>query len=156
VNLQKLNDWLLLLANVGVVIGLVALVAELRHQSQVAQVAAYQTRIAEIQDMFLELAVSETLAGVLVKYDSAGPDALTAEEHTRVRAWYHVILRQMQGQYYQYQKGFLDRAVVDRTLAVIAGGLYDSWEALGLTSNIENDAWRAEIEAKIKGDSRER
>lgn len=69
-NLDKLNDWLTLVANVGVVIGLVALVLELRHSSQVAEVAAYQTRIAEIQDMNLELALSSDLAVVLQKYNS--------------------------------------------------------------------------------------
>ena len=64
-NLEKLNDWLTLLANVGVVIGLIALVLELRHSSQLAEVAAYQTRISEIQEINLELALSNDLASFL-------------------------------------------------------------------------------------------
>ena len=54
-NQSKINGWLTLVANVGVVIGLFALLAELRHSSQVAEVAAYQTRISEIQEINLEL-----------------------------------------------------------------------------------------------------
>ncbi len=155
-NLQKLNDWLMLLANVGVVVGLVALVMELRHSSQLAQVAAYQTRVDAIQELMLELAVSDDLAVVLAKYEAEGVGALSHDEHMRVRAWYHAVLRQMQGQYYQYQRGFLDRAVVDRTLEVIRGGIYESWEDFGLTANIEIHEWRAEIEAVMAGDAGER
>ena len=76
-------------------------------------------------------------------------NALTPEEVLRVRAWYHVILRQMQGQYYQYQNGFLERAAIDRMLLDIAGGFYQSWESLGLLNAIEIDEWREEIQIAL-------
>lgn len=145
-DLDKTNRWLTLIANIGVVIGLFALIFELRHSSQVAEVAAYQTRIAEIQGMNLELALSSELSIVLEKYESKGIDALTPEERRRVGAWYQVILRQMQGQYYQYQNGFLERAVIDRTLLDISNGIYQSWEQLGLLTSIEIEEWHDEIE----------
>lgn len=145
-DLDKTNRWLTLIANIGVVIGLFALIFELRHSSQVAEVAAYQTRIAEIQGMSLELALSSELSIVLEKYESKGIDALTPEERRRVGAWYQVILRQMQGQYYQYQNGFLERAVIDRTLLDISNGIYQSWEQLGLLTSIEIEEWHDEIE----------
>ena len=148
-NLDKLNDWLTLLANVGVVVGLIALVLELRHSSQVAEVAAYQNRVAEIQEMNLELALSDDLADLLEKFDSKGVAALSPQERRRVRAWYQVILRQMQGQYYQYQQGFLDRTVVNTTLRDIAGGVYENWKLLGLLPAIEIVEWREEIESAM-------
>lgn len=46
-------------------------------------------------------------------------------------------MRGMQGQYYQYQNGFLDRASVDLTLHDIADGIYQNWEQFGLLDNIE-------------------
>ena len=51
-------------------------------------------------------------------------------------------MRGMQGQYYQYQNGFLDRAVVDLTLTDIADGIYEKWEQYGLLDNIESQEWR--------------
>lgn len=154
-NLDKTNRWLTLIANIGVVIGLFALIFELRHSSQVAEVAAYQTRIAEIQGMNLELALSSELSVVLEKYESKGISALTPEERRRVGAWYQVILRQMQGQYYQYQNGFLERAVIDRTLSDISNGIYQSWEQLGLLASIEIEEWHDEINNIIASKSNE-
>ena len=148
-NLEKLNDWLTLLANVGVVVGLVAVLLELRHSSQVAEVAAYQTRMAEIQEINLELALSDDLASILVKFDEEGVAGLSAEERLRTRAWYQHILRQMQGQYYQYQNGFLERSVIDTTLDDIANGIYQNWEHLGLLGAIEIPEWRDEIEKAL-------
>lgn len=145
-NQDKINRWLTLAANVGVVIGLFALLFELRHSSKVTEVAAYQTRIAEIQGIGLELALSNDLASLLEKYKTEGVASLTPQQFSRVRAWYVVILRQMQGQYYQYQHGFLERAVIDRTLQDISNGIYRSWEDLGLIQSIEIDEWRAEME----------
>lgn len=52
----------------------------------------------------------------------------------------------MQGQYYQYQNGFLERAVIDRTLMDISSGIYQSWEQLGLIDEIEISEWREEID----------
>ena len=155
-NQNKINGWLTLAANVGVVIGIFALLAELRHSSQVAEVAAYQTRISEIQEINLELALSSDLTSLLVKYETEGVGSLTPQEYSRVRSWYAVILRQMQGQYYQYQNGFLERAVIDRTLQDISNGIYQSWGHLDLLKSIEIDEWRAEIDHVIskKGDER--
>lgn len=147
--LDKLNHWLTLLANFGVVCGLIALVLELRHSSQLAQVEAYQTRISEIQNMSLELALSNDLANILATYDDKGAEALTTPQLMRVKAWYHVILRQMQGQYYQYQQGFLDRAAIDHALEAIANGLHRHWKQLGLLNAIESAQWREEIKRAL-------
>ena len=155
-NQNKINGWLTLAANVGVVIGIFALLAELRHSSQVAEVAAYQTRISEIQEINLELALSSDLASLLVKYKTEGVGSLTPQEYSRVRSWYAVILRQMQGQYYQYQNGFLERAVIDRTLQDISNGIYQSWGHLDLLKSIEIDEWRAEIDHVISKKDDER
>ncbi len=147
---SKINEWLSLIANVGVVIGIFALIAELNHATGVAEVEAYQTRTRDIQELQLQLALSESLANALEKNKAQGADKLTPEEFARVRAWYGAILRGMQGQYYQYQHGFLDRESVDRTLDDIANGIFENWKIYGLLDNIEIKEWRTEIEQKIK------
>ena len=145
-NSDRLNRWLTLVANFGVVVGLFLLIAEVNHASKLAEVDAYQTRIRDIQELNLHLALSDSLADILSKADNEGVEALTPSEFNRARAWYSAIMRGMQGQYYQYQNGFLDRASVDRTLHDIANGIYQNWEQFGLLGNIEIQEWRAEID----------
>jgi len=59
-NLDKLSKWLVLVANIGVVIGIFALIAELNHSSRLAEVSAYQNRMTEIQEAFVQLALQMT------------------------------------------------------------------------------------------------
>lgn len=146
---EKLNSWLTLIANVGVVIGIFLLIAEVNHATRLAEVEAYQTRIRDIQELNIELALSDSLAGILGKANSEGAEALTPSEFYRAQAYYSAIMRGMQGQYYQYQNGFLDRESVDRTLDDIADGIYDNWEQLDLLDNLEIAEWRAEIEVAL-------
>lgn len=146
---DRLNRWLTLIANFGVVIGLFLLIAEVNHASKLAEVDAYQTRIRDIQELNLQLAISDSLADILSKADSEGVESLSPSEFSRARAWYSTIMRGMQGQYYQYQNGFLDRASVDRTLHDITDGIYGNWERFGLLDNIEIQEWRAEIDQAL-------
>jgi len=146
---SKTNEWLSLIANIGVVIGIFVLVAEVNHASKLAEVGAYQTRMKDIQELNLQLALSETLADILNKSDADGVAALTPGEFSRAQSWYATILRGMQGQYYQYQQGFLERESIDRTLDDIAGGIYEKWEKFGLLKRIEIPEWRAEIQRKM-------
>ena len=60
-------------------------------------------------------------------------------------------MRGMQGQYYQYQNGFLDRASVDRTLDDIVDRIYENWERYDLLDSIEIQEWRAEIDQALAG-----
>jgi hypothetical protein len=138
-----------LIANFGVVIGLFLLIAEVNHASKLAEVDAYQTRIRDIQELNLQLALSDSLADILSKSTSEGVETLSPSEFNRARAWYSAIMRGMQGQYYQYQNGFLDRASVDRTLHDIVNGIYQNWEQFGVLDNIEIQEWRAEIDQAL-------
>ena len=61
-NLDNLNKWLTLGANLGVLVGIFALVIELQHSSRLAQVNAYQTRNSEIVNASVELALSQELS----------------------------------------------------------------------------------------------
>ena len=146
---DKLNRWLSLIANIGVVVGIFFLIAEVNHASRLAEVEAYQTRIRDIQDLNIQLALSDSLADILSQANSEGVESLTRSEFRRARAWYAAMMRGMQGQYYQYQNGFLDRASVDRTLHDIVDGIYENWERYDLLDRIEIQEWRAEIDQAL-------
>ena len=148
---KKINNWLSLIANFAVVIGIFALVAEINHASKLSEVAAYQSRMRDIQELNLQEALSETLSDILVKLDNEGIESLTPAEFRRARAWYSTILRGMQGQYYQYQQGFLDRESIDQTLDDIVGLFYQKWVEFNLLGKIEIKEWRAEIKNRMIG-----
>lgn len=150
---ENINRWLSLIANIGVVVGIFLLIAEVNHASRLAEVEAYQTWIRDIQELNIQIALSDSLADILSKVSSEGVESLTPKEFLRARAWYGAIMRGMQGQYYQYQNGFLERESVDRTLIDIADGIYEKWDQFDLLGNIEIEEWRAEIDQALGADS---
>ena len=144
-NLDRLNSWLALLANLGVVAGLIALVAELNYSSRLAETEAYQYRINEMQQANIEIAISSDLSQLIEKFESEGVGSLSPSELRRVRAWETGVQLRMQGQYFQYQQGFLDKEIVDRTINSVANSRFELWEDLGLDDNFQNPQWYAEV-----------
>ena len=139
------DTWLQLLGMLGVLGGLVALVIELNQSQKLSQANAYQIRISEIQEAQRELALSEDLAAILHRFDSEGVDSLKPDEKSKVVAWNLAIQWRMQGQFYQYEQGFLEEAALQRTLDDLANGIYERWEELGLTDRIQPVDWKNTI-----------
>ena len=139
------DTWLQLLGMLGVLGGLIALVIELNQSQKLSQANAYQIRISEIQEAQRELALSEDLAEILQKFNSEGVESLTAGEKSRVVAWHSATQWRMQGQFYQYEQGFLEEAALQRTLDDLANGIYERWEELGLTDRIQPVDWKNTI-----------
>jgi len=139
------DTWLQLLGMLGVLGGLIALVIELNQSQKLSQANAYQIRISEIQEAQRELALSEDLAEILQKFNSEGVESLTAGEKSRVVAWHSATQWRMQGQFYQYEQGFLEEAALQRTLDDLANGIYERWEELGLTDRIQPVDWKNKI-----------
>ena len=133
-NMKKvsLDVWIQLTGMLGVLGGLVALVIELNQSQRLSQASAYQARNSEIQEAQRELALSEDFAEILQKFNSQGVDSLTLGERSRVVAWHSAMQWRMQGQFYQYQQGFLEEAALEQTLNDLASGIYQKWEELDL------------------------
>ena len=144
------DAWVQLLGMLGVLGGLVALVTELNQSQRLSQASAYQTRITEIQEAQRELALSEDLAEILQKFNSEGVASLSTSERSRVTAWHSAIQWRMQGQFYQYEQGFLEEAALQRTLDDLANGIYERWQELGLIDSIQPTAWKATIYDRLK------
>ena len=58
---DRLNRWLTLAANVGVLAGLIFLVVEIRHTNDLARADAYRSRGTEIQEAYQELEKTRSL-----------------------------------------------------------------------------------------------
>ena len=148
----SLDVWIQLIGMLGVLGGLVALVIELNQSQRLSQASAYQARNSEIQEAQRELALSEDFAEILQKFDSQGVDSLTLGERSRVVAWHSAMQWRMQGQFYQYQQGFLEEAALEQTLNDLASGIYQKWEELDLTERIQPFEWKQRIRDRLGHD----
>ena len=107
---DRLNRWLSLAANIGVLIGLIFLIVEVRHAISLSESQAYRNRGTEIQEAYLELALSADLASIMAKTKDEGVSSLNSAEFIRLAAWFQAVLLRMQNQFNDYQLGYLDEA----------------------------------------------
>jgi hypothetical protein len=103
--MSKLNQWLTLVANVSVVIGIVFLAVEMRQNTQAIQ-AQTRDAITEKQMEYISwLATSPELAAGLEKLQAEGWESLSTSEGTPVTAYAAGFLREAENSHYQYRNG---------------------------------------------------
>jgi len=149
---EALSTW----ASIAEIVSAVAIVASLifvglqiRQNNRTLEVDAYQARMQDISNSQTQVALSAELSEMLLRYRNGGVSALTELEQYRTRLWYLGQIRRLQGQYYRYQRGFLDRDSVDRMIEDMAEGNYSTWADFGLLDTIEIPEIREEIEAVV-------
>ncbi len=123
---KKLNSWLSLAANFGVVVGLVLLIVELRQNTAMMESEVHQSRTEAAQSEQQAVFNSDFLPRVLVKVKRG--DDLTDEELIRYEAYFRAFNRNMDNQLWQYQQHFLGpnipRSVRAAVREVIGGNLH--------------------------------
>jgi hypothetical protein len=127
---EKVNRWLALLANFGVVIGLVLLAYELQQTQNLAETEAAVRRLSQIQEARVAFATSEFLPPIRVKARTEGVQALSAVELDRLQDWESSVRLRMQSQYIEYIRGYLDEETADGMVRSAAAFL-PYWEELG-------------------------
>jgi hypothetical protein len=115
-NLEKLNHWLTLLANIGVLAGIVFLAIEINQNTNIMKA---QTR-GSVTDSILTLLQMERNPIVVSGYKKiqAGQD-LTFEESYFLENQANATIRQWENSYYQYQSGLFDEAEYSAITVVI-------------------------------------
>ena len=129
--LPVINDWLTLSANLGVLAGIIFLGIEISQSNKATVAATYQARISEIEASYQNAALSDYLPGIYEKFEKEGLESISEIELRRLQDWEMARVYRIQGQYYQYQQGYLnERSFQD----VIGGGrlFLPRWEALSL------------------------
>jgi hypothetical protein len=154
---DSLNRWLTFSANVGVVIGLILLVAELNQNSQLVRAQIHQARSDNYVSDMMTIADTEFLLPAYKKLSDAGGisdvaalAALDETERERIRRFAQARLADYDNLFYQYSLGYLDdgfyqsrvESSIDRMIAV--------WEEFGLIEGATPD-FVAEIQ-RIKAD----
>jgi hypothetical protein len=136
---EKLNTWLTLGANIGVLIGLLLLVVELDQNSDVVRAQIHQARSDNFEAFNIEIADTEYLLPALAKLRAAGGprdvlalQELDAIERERVRMYFRGRVMGYDNLHYQYESGFLDEEFYKIRVEGSIRALAPIWAELGL------------------------
>lgn len=134
---EKLNHWLTLLANIGVLGGFIFLAVELQQNTQQLKLQSYQAWQAANNDINMALTNPEVAA--IVSAGHGDPANLTKDNYIAY-AHVHMSLMQMaQSTHHLYQQGAIDEelwiAEMNRAAGMLKGseGVRQWWEAGGKT-----------------------
>jgi hypothetical protein len=144
---DKINRWISLGANIGVIIGLIMLVIEVRHANNLAEASAYRSRGDEIQAVLNSVALSSDLAEILVKVDTQGVNALSDVETKRFWAYLRAGIFRMQNQFNDYNLGYLDDDSYQAMLTE-AARRHNWWKELGVA--IDDPDFEQAVEAVLR------
>ena len=105
-NFDKLNQWLTLVANAGMIAGIVFVAFEVNQNSTISEATARQ-EVASLDFVFLDSVLdSSVLAIAYTKFESGEP--LSPLEESQMVHRQHLNFRVFEHSFYQYQKGLLD------------------------------------------------
>ena len=102
---EKVNSWLTLGANFGVIIGLILLIVEIGQNTEMMRAQINQSRTEAAQSEQQATYNSDYMPAILVKRDKG--EQLSDEEIRRNRAYIRSFNRNMDNQLWQYNHGFL-------------------------------------------------
>ena len=107
-NLDNLNKWLTLIANIGVLIGIIVVAVQLQ-QTQVQMSAQASTTRTELVSESFFVRLDQNIDELLVKIRNG--ENLTEIENSRVRTYFGRVMRYMENLHYQHQLGVLDEEI---------------------------------------------
>jgi hypothetical protein len=125
VNLEKLNQWLSLGANFGVLAGIAFLILEINLNTRQAeldtaalQTSNYQDLIAGVNNINSYILQDEGFADLLIKAERTSSQ-LTQSELRRYNSFAIVTYRHGDMAYYQYQQGTIDESRLNGLLSIV-------------------------------------
>ena len=131
-NLDKLNTWLGLVANIGVLMGIVFLAYEIQVNTSAIQSASVQAITDASMDTLFDLASNKELANLRLTGD-ADPSVLSELESFQYFAYYRQHWLHFQNVYFQRTFGVLNAGVWGTYARVICGdigtpGIRATWQ----------------------------
>ena len=106
---DRLNRWLTLGANLGVLVGIILLIVELEQNREMMRAQTRNEISAEIVDLLSHVATEPQLASLLRRADEGGED-LTPDEFFQYDARLAAMIRYFENVHYQYRLGLYDEA----------------------------------------------
>ncbi len=122
-NAEKLNAWLSLGANVGVVIGLVLLIFEISQNTEMMQAQINQSRTDTALSEQQAVYTSDHVPALLARIDRG--EQLSDEDLIRYERFFRAFNRNQDNNLWQYNEGYLEenipRSIRGAVREVIAG-----------------------------------
>lgn len=157
-----------LLANLGVIAGIVFLAVEIRQNTEsleegrnLAMAQARQDRASDLDESFRSLANSAYLPGIFVKYEREGIDSLTPEERNRFLWQSCSGLVRLDTIHSWYERGYIDEAEYDVVFRQLVLGYAQRWSDLGIAparpayrDAVEDIIEQAGLSIELSNDSR--
>jgi hypothetical protein len=126
--MDRLNQWLTLLANFGVLIGIIFLVVEIQQNTTMMRATTSQERSGDLLELIGMATESDVLLSALSKLDfpkgicgadEGALDSLTDLERTAFKHYVAANLIRIQNLQQQYEYGLLDDFLLKRILAAL-------------------------------------
>ena len=109
-NSEKLSNWLGVLANFGVLVGILFLVLEMRQNQELMQIQIQQSRSDTAINLNMNLAESEYFFPLMMR--QAAGEIMTAEESGRQNLYLRANFLNLENIFLQYQNGMLSEDAI--------------------------------------------
>jgi len=129
---DRVNRWLSLSANIGVVIGIVLLILEINQNTEMMRAQMTQARAENLLDRYRDEIHSDYWAEILAKRRVAKSIdewalSLTPVEYERVWTYQLFQWHYLQAQYSQYRSGYLEEEIWRRSTQSDARRFMQTW-----------------------------
>ena len=121
---KEINEWLALVANLGVIAGIIILAIELNQNNRLMMSQTRSEIAQSVSDVLLRTAFSD-YAGITL--NTVNLDSLDDVDRRRVGAYQYARLRLWENFHYQYRSGLFEQDEFDR----------------------EREVWRQELEVPV-------
>lgn len=101
---DRLNRWMTLAANFGVLVGIFLLLVELRQNTESAELQAAQSYMTLSHELDFRIVDDPSLIALFL----TAPDERTPADRLRLDRWYFGSLRTWENGFYLHDKGVLD------------------------------------------------
>jgi len=146
---ETANRWLMLLANIGVLIGIIVLAFEIRQNTIALRVGTYQARSDALHDLSMRVAESDTLATIeaylLVRRPNCGEydgncdlindeyfESLSPTERQQYKRYITAHFFRLENLVFQYRQGALTDNYHDQSVVPTIKYYIPLWEKFGV------------------------
>ncbi len=105
---NRLNRWLTLGANVGVLIGIILLIIELDQNRDMMRAQIRNELARGVQDLLVITVADQDFADLLFRAETG--ESLSPAESSRVGTWDQLVFRYWENVHYQYRLGLYDES----------------------------------------------
>ncbi len=133
-NLDSVNKWLTLAANIGVLAGIIFLAVEVQQNSTQLKLQSYQSWVSA--NVAMNMTASDPIVSEILANGHTGSNNLTSETFISFALWHMSVMQMAQSVDYLYRSGSLDenlwRAEINRAAGILESpGVRAWWDAGG-------------------------